>query len=250
MGWRGVFHASSAEWKDPMNRWRDLLVLVALIALVALPQAVRASPPAQNGEDWIQVEDCETVGAYTYCLYYWYRTDCDGWETTFNWDEMWTNDPRYTYMVRQWGSAQSGSWSQPGVLETYPFYYVFTWFGGTPGDAELLHLQTIDFVIAEPAACEPNAGPSCTLTRRYYMYTLQDANQPPSWQPYCYVVSSVGSPSVESQARVCTVPGFEHTYQATSILYAGWVYTDCNGRPYYGWPAWDPAWYRAKFARP
>jgi hypothetical protein len=231
-----------------MHSRRTPLVLLTLMAFLVIPLPAQANPPAQAGGDWIQVEDCETVGAYTYCLYYWYRTDCVGWETTFYWHEMWTNDPNYSYIVRQWGSTESGIWTQPGILETYPFYYVFAWFGGTAPNGVLLHLQTIDFVVSEPDACEPEAGASCPLTPRYYMYTLEDANQPDSWQPYCYVISSMGPPSVESQARVCTVPGYGHTYRATNMPYAGWVVADCHGNASYGWPVWDPAWYRPKHA--
>jgi large subunit ribosomal protein L40e len=90
---------------------------------------------------------------------------------------------------------------------------------------------------------------ACEQTHRYYMYTLLDENQPLTWQPYCYIISDNGVPSVESQARICTVPGFEHTFLATNIPFAGWVSTDCNGRPTYGWPQWKPEWYRSKFAK-
>ena len=95
---------------------------------------------------------------------------------------------------------------------------------------------------------EAPSKPSC-LVERYYMYTLRDANQPEIWQRYCYIISNNGFPSVESQARICSVRGFDHVYRATSMLYSGWVYTDCNGNPYYGWPAWNPEWYRPEFAK-
>jgi hypothetical protein len=90
--------------------------------------------------------------------------------------------------------------------------------------------------------------PSCSKTPRYYMYTFRDDNQPVTWQTYCYIISSNGYPGVESQARICSVPGFDHVYRATKMVYEGWVYTDCNGIASYGWPDWQPAWYRPKFA--
>ena len=90
--------------------------------------------------------------------------------------------------------------------------------------------------------------PSC-LVERYYMYTLRDVNQPGDWQRYCYIISNNGFPCVEAQARVCSVRGYDHVYRATSLMYSGWVYTDCNGNPYYGWPYWNPEWYRSEFAK-
>ena len=95
---------------------------------------------------------------------------------------------------------------------------------------------------------EAPSKPSC-LVERYYMYTLRDANQPEDWQRYCYVISFNGFPSVESQARICSVRGIDYVYRATSLAYSGWVYTDCNGNPYYGWPYWNPEWYRPEFAK-
>jgi ubiquitin len=89
----------------------------------------------------------------------------------------------------------------------------------------------------------------CETTQRYFMYTLRDENQPSTWQSYCYIVSENGVPSVESQARICTVPGFDHTFQATIIPYQGWVTTDCTGMAYYGWGHWEPEWYRPRFAK-
>jgi len=85
---------------------------------------------------------------------------------------------------------------------------------------------------------------ACSVAPRYYMYTLEDANQPENWQPYCYIISSNGVPSVENQARICTPPGAEHTFRATNIPYHGWVSADCSGHAYYGWPDWMGAWYR------
>jgi ubiquitin len=94
----------------------------------------------------------------------------------------------------------------------------------------------------------PGIREVCERTPRYYMYTLLDENQPSTWLPYCYVISKNGVPSVESQARICTVKGFDHIVQATNIPYAGWVSTDCRGQARYGWPHWKSVWYRPEFA--
>ena len=88
---------------------------------------------------------------------------------------------------------------------------------------------------------------SCWEYPSYYMYTLRDNNQPGTWQPYCYIISNNGIPSVESQARICSVPGFDYVYRATHLIYEGWV-TYCRGRAYYGWPDWKFEWYRKEFA--
>ncbi|NIM95440.1 MAG: DUF11 domain-containing protein [Anaerolineales bacterium] len=88
---------------------------------------------------------------------------------------------------------------------------------------------------------------SCWEYPKYYMYTFHDNNQPATWQPYCYIISNNGFPSVESQARVCSVPGFDYEYRATHLVYAGWV-SYCRGRAYYGWPDWKFEWYREEFA--
>lgn len=89
---------------------------------------------------------------------------------------------------------------------------------------------------------------SCWEYPSYYMYTLRDNNQPATWQPYCYIISNNGFPSVESQARVCSVPGFNYEYRATRLIFEGWV-SYCRGRAYYGWPDWKHEWYRADFAK-
>jgi uncharacterized repeat protein (TIGR01451 family) len=99
-------------------------------------------------------------------------------------------------------------------------------------------------------ACIPTPSTSvCPSTPRYYMYTLEDANQPPGWQPYCYIISANGYPSVQIQASLCTPPGSQHTFKATNIPYGGWVYADCLGNARYGWPHWQPSWYRPEYAK-
>jgi len=102
--------------------------------------------------------------------------------------------------------------------------------------------------VEETPVGEAPSKPTC-LVERYYMYTLRDANQPEGWQRYCYIISNNGFPCVEAQARICSVRGIDYVYRATSMSYSGWVYTDCNGNPYYGWPYWNPEWYRSEFAK-
>ena len=95
----------------------------------------------------------------------------------------------------------------------------------------------------------PPSSQSCELTPRYYMYTLQDANQTSRWAEYCYIISGNGYPNVDIQAKLCTPTGSEHTFRATNIPFGGWVSTDCQGNAFYGWPEWDASWYRSTYAK-
>ena len=146
----------------------------------------------------------------------------------------------------QAGYVASGSWSIDGVCESYTWTgrYYFN-LGQAPNNT--LVWVPVTVVLWEPG-CEPKSE-SCLQTRQYFMYTLRDANQPSTWQPYCYIISNNGTPSAESQARVCSVPGSDHVFSATNIPYGGWVSADCNGTASYGWPDWQPAWYRPGFAK-
>jgi len=122
-----------------------------------------------------------------------------------------------------------------------------TYDGSTPSP---MHTTTVRHKVINNDECLPiPPKSSCPSTKRYYMYTLEDANQPPGWQPYCNIISANGYPSVQIQARLCTPPGAQHSFKATNIPYGGWVSTDCNGIVSYGWPTWQSSWYRPQYAK-
>lgn len=102
---------------------------------------------------------------------------------------------------------------------------------------------------ADCLAPQPPASSSCVSTRRYFMYALQDENQPAGWPPYCYIISGNGIPSAQIQASLCSPLGAAHTFRATRIPFGGWVSTDCQGRVSYGWPDWDADCYRSDYAK-
>jgi predicted nucleic acid-binding Zn finger protein len=155
-------------------------------------------------------------------------SDCSQW-----WDIVWIYvDGSLDQFV-----INAGGWSDPYTLESVI----------VDGVAPCQHFPPV--MIYEPEHCLKKRTDTCPKKPRYYMFTLLDENQPPEWQRYCYVISNNGIPSVESQARVCSVPGYDHVYKATNIPYGGWVYTDCQGNPSYGWPDWQSSWYRPKYAR-
>jgi hypothetical protein len=134
----------------------------------------------------------------------------------------------------------------PCGLEYIENTVTITYDGSTPSAA---HTTTLRHKVINNDDCLPvSPESSCPSTKRYYMYTLEDANQPPGWQPYCNIISANGYPSVQIQARLCTPPGAQHTFKATNIPYGGWVYRDCHGNASYGWPYWASEWYRAEYA--
>jgi hypothetical protein len=130
-----------------------------------------------------------------------------------------------------------GWWADPYTLESVVVH----------GVAPCQHIPPV--TIYEPEHCLKKRNNACPKTPRYYMYTFRDENQPDTWQEYCHIISNNGYPSIESQARICTVPGYDHTYLATKLVYDGWVSTDCHGNASYGWPAWDPSWYRSQYSK-
>jgi hypothetical protein len=112
---------------------------------------------------------------------------------------------------------------------------------------ETLAPITLPHKVIHNGECIPApASVSCPTVPQYYMYTLEDAGQPFSWQPYCYIISSNGYPAVEIQARLCSPAGSDYSFKATNIPFGGWVYSDCRGVASYGWPFWQPEWYRPK----
>ena len=106
-------------------------------------------------------------------------------------------------------------------------------------------------LVIDQANClaAPSSPSSCDKRPRYFMYTFRDNNQPETWQEYCYIISHNGYPGVESQARICSVPNFDHVYRASKLVYKGWVSTDCNGIASYGFPEWQSSWYRPRFEK-
>jgi hypothetical protein len=93
--------------------------------------------------------------------------------------------------------------------------------------------------------------PSCPWTKRYYMYVYQDLNQPENWQDYCYIISSMTAvPSAADVARICTPVGSDYTFDATSMVYKGWVYTDEHGGHHFGWSNWRTEWFNETYAKP
>jgi hypothetical protein len=128
-----------------------------------------------------------------------------------------------------------GWWTDPYTLESVIVH----------GCSPCQHIPPV--TIYEPEHCL--VARPCPVKPRYYMYTFRDDNQPDTWQQYCYIISNNGYPSVESQSRICSVPGFDHVYRATKMVYSGWVYIDCYGNAIYGWPDWQSSWYRPSFAK-
>ncbi len=194
-------------------------------------------------------------GTYTFCAIVEFSSDCDGWSVN---PPIFTNPSPYHIGVKVWPYIPfSLPWIDDSQIESYDWIWSYaTALWDSAGNYITMLQFDVAFTIVEPENCTVNPIPSsvdpvlsCPLTSRYYMYTLTDENQPPEWQRYCYIISSNGIPSVESQARICSVPGYDHVYRATNIPYGGWVSTDCNGNPSYGWPAWQSSWYRPQYAK-
>jgi hypothetical protein len=174
----------------------------------------------------------------TWDLYFMMSGDCDQW-TNNGYGVGWSSS---TWTVADY-SVQSPT----------PLWGVWYRFADSVEVVFVLTVMRVDdpsiqetgvFSLGAPSpAAECGAG-ACPATPRYFMYTLEDEDQPAGWQPYCYIISSNGSPSTATQARVCSVPGSDHVFRATNVPYAGWVYADCHGKASYGWPEWDPEWYR------
>lgn len=145
--------------------------------------------------------------------------------------------------IQGWSGPYMYAWTKPYQQES--FLYDFTLQIVFPAEPTKIYTQQFQGALLEPSDCLR----SCELKHRYYMYTFHDANQPDTWQQYCYIISNNGYPSVESQARICSVPGYDHVYRATNMAYSGWVDTDCYGNTIYGWPDWQSLWYRPQFVK-
>jgi hypothetical protein len=190
---------------------------------------------------------------YTFCAIMEFTSDCEGWSVIVL---EFTNPSPYQRGVMVWPNIPfSLPWIDDSQIESYDFIWGFAsalW--DSSGNYITMLQYDVAFTIVEPENCPEDTTSvdpvrSCLITPRYYMFTLEDEDQPPEWQRYCYVISNNGIPSVESQARICSVPGYDHVYRATNIPYGGWVSTDCNGMASYGWPDWQSSWYRPQFAK-
>ena len=151
----------------------------------------------------------------------------------------------------------SETWSNLGK-DTATIYYNIRWtYSGIPLNWIRVYYpagpdpgsSTVAVTVNRDDCLAPPSSPACELTPRYYMYTLQDANQTSRWAEYCYIISGNGYPNVDIQAKLCTPPGSEHTFRATNIPFGGWVSTDCQSNAFYGWPGWDASWYRSTYAK-
>jgi hypothetical protein len=220
-----------AQQIDSSVRAATRLSLALAVVFVLFQTSTAAS--AQAGT--VTLQQCIDNGLL--CAHVDYNADCQGWQiSSVGYSN---NGPTYQVWNDLPPAAWSGSWTDPSVLESAHLGYSIYLYDVT---LDYYFWHTFVFVVPEPPNCL-----SVACEQQYFMYTMEDAEQPTGWQRFCYIISRNGPPSVEAQARVCSVPGFEHVFRATNSPYAGWVST-CNGRAYYGWPAWDPAWYRPEFA--
>jgi hypothetical protein len=237
--------------------------LAFALMLIAIPLSAQAQPAHQPALA-IRTE-CTTFSyggnTYFFCVDINPVADCSGYSLQN--PTPWPSYPSTIYYRTDWtqgglstapswhSSLDGGTWTDPSMLESFHWLAEFRFYpGGGAFPPGTYFSVWHDFDILEPSSCMPiSSPPSCTLTPSYYMYTLYDENQPPGWQPYCYIISSNGYPGVEIQASLCTPLGSEHTFKATNIPFGGWVYTDCNGRVSYGWPYWQISWYQPQFAK-
>jgi hypothetical protein len=215
-----------------------------MAVFLALALAVIPSPAWGLNAHPAESQSCDTFGGHTYCLIVFYDIDCNGWIVTWY---GWYSPDGGSYIG---GSPletippSTGAWNVSGVYESYAYNLTLRlWITYS----EYIDLNVVE-LFEEPAACVQVLTTSCPSTNQYYMYAFRDENQPATWQEYCYIISSVGYPSADSQARICSVAGSDHSYRATALMYSGWVYKDCNGLIHYGWPDWDPAWFKSSLA--
>jgi hypothetical protein len=215
-----------------MNK-RAIFPLLVLMLIFVVP--VSAYSPFSSR--WLSDETCVTQDGYEFCMTVVFDLDCNGWAYK-------GFIPRYNYpeggaMGIEGVFVSQGFWTIDDVFETYTWVGNFYFnLGQAPDIYEVKFPVT---VVLRESDC---LSDSCLHKKQYFMYTLRDDNQPSTWQPYCYIISNNGIPSVESQARICSVPSYDHVFRATNIPYGGWVSTNCNGMASYGWPDWQSSWYR------
>jgi len=216
---------------------RAFVVSITLLVFLAIPLGSPAL--AATTGPALEYSETQCIHDGNVCVQIAYARNCDGWVLVTR--ILMSRHPYTATMISV--TPEEGPWTKPNLLESDQVTFRVESF---LNQESLASLGTHDFVfeIVEPSECAPDA---CALKPKYYMYTLRDGNQPDSWLPYCYIISNDGFPSTKRQAQLCTVPGFDHTFQATQLVYSGWVSTGC-GEPSYGWPAWNPDWYRSEFA--
>jgi len=214
-----------------VTRRRTLLTTLLALTFLLLPTG--ASALVGHGTLSREV----TLVGQTWHLDVMFESTCEGWRID-GYGVSYTSEPWTLYdFSLQSPTGFEGTWSSMSDSIEVVFVLEVERVGG--GEPNQTGVYSIGYM-TPPAEC---GGSACPATPRYFMYTLEDADQPDGWQPYCYIISSNGTPSVESQGRVCSVPGSGHTFRATNIPYAGWVYADCHGLASYGWPEWQPEWF-------
>lgn len=217
---------------------RAFFPLFALLLISMIPVSAFTPLPSE----WLSSETCVTQDGYEFCITVVFDLDCNGWDYTGFISRSTYPTPGVVGIELPYNGH--GDWTIDGVLETHTWVENFYFnFGQVPDIYSVVFPVT---VILRESECKFR---SCSHNKQYFMYTLRDDNQPSTWQPYCYIISNNGIPSVESQDRICSVPGYDHVFRATNIPYGGWVSTDCNGIASYGWPDWQPSWYRPQFAK-
>jgi hypothetical protein len=207
--------------------------------LLALILLLLQSPTPAAADTFIETQCLENNRV---CVTARINVNCDGWHWSSSGYTY--GEPNITVKMTQ-HTPIGGDWTDPYTFEIGTTMFRFTVLdkgtGLVDGPYEFI------YQFSEPGTC-PIAA--CELEPLYYMYTLRDANQPETWQPFCYVISDQGFPGVERQAQICSVTGFDHTYQATHAPYSGWVSKDCRGNISYGWPDWKSDWFRPEFVKP
>ena len=232
------------------------IIFLALFTVRPTPTNATASTmPISSIVNFCQDKVVEG-STYTFCAIMEFASDCDGWSVKW---PVFTNPSPYqlcaVFVIPD--IPFSLPWIDDSQIESYDWNWDFPMYiCDSSGNYISMLEHNVAFTIVEPSNCPVDNIPSsvdpvrsCPLTPRYYMFTLEDEYQPPEWQRYCYIISNNGIPSVESQARICSVPGYDHVYRATNIPYGGWVSTDCNGIASYGWPDWQSSWYRPQYAK-
>jgi hypothetical protein len=256
-----------ADLISSMHLWRSRWLVILVIILITLSMGVIAVS-AQSGA-FVGIENiaCDETG-YSISI-----------TPDPNWTQAWCEAEGYYYSPSigcidiagtaayrlptiQYAPASdplADTWANLGK-NTATVYYNIHWMYSDVLPVSWTHIfyptgpdpgSSTVAVTVDRADCLATPSPSsntCAATKRYFMYALEDVNQPSGWPPYCYIISHNGIPGVPIQASLCTPPGSDHTFRATNIPFGGWVSTDCRGQVFYDWSAWDPGCYRPEYA--